>query len=78
MVVIAKEEEKCKYRIERRVFKDSRWMKGWSVNNKNEWSEWIPCGRFNELKAAYTTELTMNRIKQKAAYTSEYRIIKNE
>ena len=77
MVVVKNENKIRPYEIQRRVFKDSFWFRGWFKDLKPEWSEWSTLMSFEDLKKSHEVQNIFEKKKIFLKYKVEYRLIKN-
>lgn len=65
------------YTIEKRVFKDASFFKGWFKNMVPQWSEWNPVFSYTRLDIANSQKELLEENKAKCTCRTEYRLIKD-
>lgn len=77
-MVVVKEQNKLKpYSIEKRVYQDQFWFKGFFQNMQPEWSGWVKFENYTDLKSMQADLDILNRNKAYVMHKVEYRAVKS-
>ena len=64
------------YTVERRIFKDGRFFKGYFANMNAQWGEWEPVYSYTKLEHAHKMQQVLETGKPFKTFKVEYRLIK--
>jgi len=77
-MVIVKEKNNAKpYSIEKRIYEDKFWFKGYFASLEPKWSAWRKFDNYDNLKALQRDLDVLNKNKSYVGHTVEYRSVKN-
>lgn len=77
MVQMTSNLKKSRFTIERRIFQDSKYLRGFSRNQQNKWTDWRPYHDVNSIIVLNTVMSRCEKLKNLNGLKQEFRFINN-